>query len=516
MKGARGETINLKIKRVKFHERIYDTYITVIVIFGGKKMVSGELKIARQVCGAFKIPREQFRHVASRIMSAKDNSTLAKNLKMMSNMPKQLSNENILRVLNEENIKPIIPSDLVLELRMTQKELTQNKNQLEKVLEISKRMNDVDSPLDERAAYAVSILRDLFRKNGERINTSLLRSLDSDESESSPQELEIVATTKSQKEIDSNVNPKKLISNWVAQIREDVFVAKGKVFKGEKEMTEKELNELQVPMPELYSKIKSIIDNKNATFMCVPLTSGEDLLGIISVNGARLTNSDMTVLRTLAIHIAMAIKSYNSNQKIQKMYEVANRSQFIDQITKIYNRKYLDNKLPGLFADAQANGEKLSLLFIDVDGLKKYDDQDHLAGDYVLESIAGQIHGFLNKKYPNDILTRYGGDEFIVLLPNKDVKRANQIAEEIREYVSEQKIKFTQGKFSEDHEKHPDGYDFTLSIGVADNTLKNMSSHNTLIALADVAMYWRKRNGKNGVCMWTPHIDEEVRRMKSE
>ncbi len=150
-----------------------------------------------------------------------------------------------------------------------------------------------------------------------------------------------------------------------------------------------------------------------------------------------------------------------------------------DSLTGISNRRGLTDKLESLFATQ--SDDQVGILILDVDKFKLYNDEfGHPAGDTVLQAIAKII----KKSVPKDCFAgRYGGEEFMVILPGKRADEANQIAENIRKNV-------------ESHKWPASGV--TISIGAASSSTNDLNRER-LISLADVRLYQAKHDGRNRV-----------------
>lgn len=154
-----------------------------------------------------------------------------------------------------------------------------------------------------------------------------------------------------------------------------------------------------------------------------------------------------------------------------------------DQLTGTWLRRYFFEVVDGVTTWAQASGGSLSLLFIDIDHFKSVNDQfGHNTGDHVLKKVADAIEKAIRDK---DFLTRWGGDEFIVLLPDAGADEAGHVASRIQENV---KL----------HHADTDA-DITVSIGVAQYQ-PGEDVVESWIARADEAMYRAKRMGRNRIC----------------
>jgi two-component system cell cycle response regulator len=157
-----------------------------------------------------------------------------------------------------------------------------------------------------------------------------------------------------------------------------------------------------------------------------------------------------------------------------------------DPLTRIYNRRYFLEALDAEFKRAKALHTDFSILFFDLDHFKKVNDtHGHDAGDYVLKEFSGLVRaGYLR---PKDVFARYGGEEFVVLLANTSAKAASELAEKIRAAVETHAFMY-EGK------RIP----VTSSMGVAELTA-DIESAQTLLKMADKAMYSAKSSGRNRV-----------------
>jgi two-component system cell cycle response regulator len=161
----------------------------------------------------------------------------------------------------------------------------------------------------------------------------------------------------------------------------------------------------------------------------------------------------------------------------------------IDGLTHIYNRRYFDELLRREVDRAMRYPQKFSLLMIDIDDFKKYNDTyGHLAGDRVLKGIASIL---FHRTRSTDFVARFGGEEFVLIAPHTDKKGASVLAARIADLVAKENFVLTDSTVT----------NVTVSIGVAtfgdDATTKE-----ELIQSADKALYQAKRLGKNRVCLF--------------
>ena len=159
-----------------------------------------------------------------------------------------------------------------------------------------------------------------------------------------------------------------------------------------------------------------------------------------------------------------------------------------DGLTGVGNRRYFDLCIEREWRASKRNNKSLSLLLIDVDFFKLYNDcYGHQRGDECLQKVANAMRCALQN--PGDILFRYGGEEFCALLPETRSADAVEIAEKLRTSVQQLDLP---------HANAPDGI-VSVSIGVASHCQKNHAEYGQLIQSADNALYEAKRAGRNTV-----------------
>lgn len=165
----------------------------------------------------------------------------------------------------------------------------------------------------------------------------------------------------------------------------------------------------------------------------------------------------------------------------------------MDSLTGLYNRRYFHEFLDGAIKRAERYSHPLSLLMIDIDHFKKYQDaHGHIAGDRAIEHIASVLRNTVREV---DVVARYGGEEFVVVAPEEAKSDAAIVANRIREAVAG-----TKGPLIDT---------LTISIGVADYP-EDAEDKEQLIAHADYALYHAKQNGRNRVVLWMPDLRNEL------
>ena len=172
----------------------------------------------------------------------------------------------------------------------------------------------------------------------------------------------------------------------------------------------------------------------------------------------------------------------------EKAWEVAG----MDELTQLPNRRHLMSYLDRMWGEMMRQGLPLSLLMCDVDFFKSFNDlYGHHAGDLCLYQVARGIANAIHR--PTDLASRYGGEEFIVVLPNTDRQGALQVAERIRAQIALLSI--------------PHGSDrVTISVGVATVVPQRGMIPTDLLQRADQALYTAKRRGRNRVEIAPPDV----------
>jgi diguanylate cyclase (GGDEF)-like protein len=201
--------------------------------------------------------------------------------------------------------------------------------------------------------------------------------------------------------------------------------------------------------------------------LAIPLRTKQGITGVLDVESegaGSLTEDDVKLLTSLATFIAIAIDN-------AKLYEDIRLMADTDELTGAYNYRYLKTRLEEELTKAKKQKAKLSLLMLDLDNFKEINDsKGHSEGDHVLGTLAQKLKTGLRK---DDVFTRYGGDEFMVILPQTDKQEAIKIAHRIKRIVEETRLR--------------------TSIGVA--TYPDDSDQ--LIETADKALYKAKEKGKD-------------------
>ncbi|MDD9933116.1 MAG: GGDEF domain-containing protein [Myxococcales bacterium] len=235
----------------------------------------------------------------------------------------------------------------------------------------------------------------------------------------------------------------------------------------------------------------SMIDREPASAFVVAATAArvvamdEDLLWIVTDSSHAVASN---LLRTLARRLR------GGNRIIQRSRGELEHYRFVasvDALTGLFNRHWLDKMLGRQMERSRADETPLSLLVIDVDHFKPFNDRHgHVAGDHALRAVADGLRGALR---PTDMIARYGGEEFVVLLPGASIDNARDVAERLRAAVAATAISGLRGE-------HLPGV--TASIGVTElGALSAEADAEAFLDAADKAVYRAKGAGRDRVCL---------------
>lgn len=213
------------------------------------------------------------------------------------------------------------------------------------------------------------------------------------------------------------------------------------------------------------------------SLVCAPLKFKEGTIGVLNIvnrrNGGAFNDSDLSLLNLIASQAAVTIEN-------NKLYELS----ITDGMTRLFVHRYFQARLAEELLRARRYGLTLSLIMMDIDNFKKFNDTyGHQVGDQVIQKVAQTIKETVRTGI--DIPCRYGGEEMSVILPETRAEEALHTAERLREKISALSI------------SHPSGeLKITVSIGVASYPM-HAHDREALIKVADRALYISKGAGKN-------------------
>lgn len=218
-------------------------------------------------------------------------------------------------------------------------------------------------------------------------------------------------------------------------------------------------------------------------FSCLELIDHNKMVVVFCAGGEAietLGTDDRIVLQAVASELVVAVEN-------SQLYKLTKRLAITDELTDLYNYRYLQQRLDGEIGRAGRYSKQLSFLMIDIDDFKSVNDSyGHLVGDGVLSELGRVLKTAVREV---DVVARYGGEEFSVLLPETDASGAFIVAEKIREMVSLNRFFDAEGEPS---------IHVTVSIGVANLPL-HAEDKESLLRQADDALYQAKAVGKDRV-----------------
>lgn len=218
-------------------------------------------------------------------------------------------------------------------------------------------------------------------------------------------------------------------------------------------------------------------------FLAVPLIFKKETLGVINFHRPEadsFSEEELRLLKLVANQIALAIEN-------AKLYTKARDLSVKDELTGLYNRRHFQTVLQIEWKRAVRFHRNLSLLMVDVDFFKKYNDTfGHLQGDKVLREMGATLRRNIREI---DTVARFGGEEFIVLLPDTDKKGALAVGEKLRRIVESHRFLDTGGTSIQP---------ITISVGVSSYP-DDVRELDDLIDHADIALYDAKDSGRNRV-----------------
>jgi diguanylate cyclase (GGDEF)-like protein len=223
--------------------------------------------------------------------------------------------------------------------------------------------------------------------------------------------------------------------------------------------------------------------------LCLPITYGETLLGVLNVesrNENAFNPQDVLILNTLADLLATALHNSFVFQKLQQQ-------SITDGLTGIKTRRFFWEALSSEWKRASRSGRPFSVVLIDLDKFKEVNDTlGHLEGDLVLARVGRLLE---QKCRQSNVVARYGGDEFVILMPETGIEQAQALAERLRLWLATDPM-------LEEHR-------ITGSFGVACFPVHGFSVED-LIRVADAGMYLAKKAGGNNVSTSEPFSGEEA------
>ena len=235
--------------------------------------------------------------------------------------------------------------------------------------------------------------------------------------------------------------------------------------------------------PRFSGQVDAMTKMRTHSIICVPIRGKERVLGVIEiinlVGKREFDQEDMTLLQAMADYSAIALENAIHVQRIHELT-------ITDDCTDLYNVRHLNFVLDTEIYRSNRYQYEFSLIFLDLDHFKEVNDtHGHLVGSKLLREMAELIRGSLRLI---DYAFRYGGDEFVILLPQTGKESANVVARRLHERVNEKKFMAEEGL----------NLHLTPSIGLATYPV-DATTKAEMIRLADEAMYLVKNTSRNNI-----------------
>jgi diguanylate cyclase (GGDEF)-like protein len=236
------------------------------------------------------------------------------------------------------------------------------------------------------------------------------------------------------------------------------------------------------------------IEKYRRTILYLPLRTRDENMGILMVDNLlsqqEIPPEQIPVLTAMAAQLAMAIKNARLFQGVEEL-------SITDGLTGLYLLRYFRQRLKEEFYRAERTHGQLSLMILDIDHFKRFNDTyGHQAGDTILTQVAERI---LSNARKVDLTARYGGDEFVILLPDTSAEEALLLAERLHQAVSNEPVVLT----------NKNKVQLTVSIGVATYPT-HAATIDELIKRADEALYWIKSHGRNRIRQYSFEIPSKI------
>ena len=226
--------------------------------------------------------------------------------------------------------------------------------------------------------------------------------------------------------------------------------------------------------------VKAPAASDAASYLCIPLVAHADTMGFMHFSGP---GNLAVTRREVAVSIAEQLSLALSNLRLQESLRVQS---IRDPLTGLFNRRYLEESLERELTRCSRRGLPLSVLMLDLDHFKRFNDSHGHDGGDALLSQAGRVLQALCRN--EDIACRYGGEEFTLILPEMNAEAARQRAENVREAIERLQVQHLRQPLSP----------VTASIGVACFPVDGASGSD-LLRKADAALYRAKHEGRNRV-----------------
>jgi len=230
---------------------------------------------------------------------------------------------------------------------------------------------------------------------------------------------------------------------------------------------------------------------QTAKFFDMTIKNQKSVAEVLQIANAELSVLNLSYEQMNRTLVEKTVALEMLTVELEKKNKILEKLANVDGLTEAYNHRYFQNFLDREIKRADRNTYTLSVVMIDIDHFKKFNDTyGHQIGDYILRQFSDISRDTL-REY--DLFARYGGEEFVMVLPETTAEEAEIVAEKLRQAIA-----------SHTFENERETYHITASFGVADMTpSKDQFSKSDLIGFADEALYNAKKKGRNRVGVYT-------------
>ena len=232
----------------------------------------------------------------------------------------------------------------------------------------------------------------------------------------------------------------------------------------------------------LFAKIASLHENKD--FYLFPLQGAEKMVGFLTIvtpPGTYLAEDKAKMVCLICQETATAIENFATHEYLKK-------ASITDELTQLYNQRHFFNALKEEVARSKRYNQVFSLLFLDLDRFKLFNDSyGHRVGDKILHKV-GQLIKRLTRG--SDKVFRYGGDEFALILPETDRNKAGQLADRVREDIESTNFVPI---------GHEVGFGLSVSVGIVIYDSGRFEGEDDIFKAVDDALHEAKRTGRNKI-----------------
>jgi len=234
---------------------------------------------------------------------------------------------------------------------------------------------------------------------------------------------------------------------------------------------------------------------KTKSFISLPLESEGRLIGVLNLadksNGSSFTEKDLNRVKTFTGYAVPMIARAATLEKVGKFEQLA----ITDPLTGLYNRRFLEDRLQEEFSRSGRHKQNFCIILADLDNFKMYNDIcGHLAGDQVLRKVASLLRRTARDM---DVVSRYGGEEFCIILPGTGKKESVFVGERMRRVIEVESFP---------GENHLPLGRLTISLGIASFPADGVTE-NELIHASDLALYQAKAMGRNRLVLFEPSLE---------